>query len=241
MDIYRVRINSIEDRGGPVKVYYTDKPEGFYWEEGAHVHLALPGFDAGERPDKTLVRHMSILTLPKEGRVGIITRLDSSDSRYKKTLSTLKPGDDVYLFKSRSVLRLRRDGRPVHILTMGVAVGAMRPLALSYADDPQGIPSMTGIIVDRREHYPFEEELSTLSAPSLHLVHARSRADFQDNLSRLSTQGKPWFLVIGSDAFIHDCIIALRERGVSLDDIIVDLKDEKRLELFHQLGLLAQV
>ena len=83
MEIYRVRISRVDDLGDLVRVYYFDKPAGFDWDEGAHVHLGLPGFDAGEKRDKSLVRHMSILTLVEEDTVGVITRLDSSDSRYK--------------------------------------------------------------------------------------------------------------------------------------------------------------
>ena len=56
MEIYRVSVSRIEDLGDRVSVYYFDKPEGFGWDEGAHVHLALPGFNTGEFPDKALVR-----------------------------------------------------------------------------------------------------------------------------------------------------------------------------------------
>ena len=112
MEIYLVRINRVDDLGDLVRVYYFDKPAGFDWDEGAHVHLGLPGFDAGEKRDKTLVRHMSILTLVEEDTVGVITRLDSSDSRYKLMITDMKPGDEASLFKTGSALRLLQDLSP---------------------------------------------------------------------------------------------------------------------------------
>lgn len=237
MEIYRVRINRVDDLGDLVRVYYFDKPAGFDWDEGAHVHLGLPGFDAGEKRDKTLVRHMSILTLVEEDTVGVITRLDSSDSRYKLMITDMKPGDEASLFKIGSALRLKRDGRPVVILTMGVAVGAMRPLAISYANNPEGIPEMTAITVNRRDTYPFKEELEALEAPRLTLHHVKSRAAFQHALLGLILDNKPWFLIIGSNDFLRDCIYGLRDRGISPDDMVVDLKPEKRAVLFESLKL----
>lgn len=237
MDIYRVEINRSEDLEGRVSVFYFDKPEGFDWDEGAHMHLALPGFNAGERPDKALVRHMSILTLPDEESVGVITRLDSSDSDYKRRLAVMKPGEECYLFKTGSALKLRRDGRPVVILTMGVAIGAARPLVLSFTGNPEGIPGMISLTVNRRENYPFRDEMERLSAPGLKLMQVNSRAAYREALNELSTQSRPWFLIIGSDDFMRESIFALRNKGVETRDMVVDLKPEKRAALFERLGI----
>ena len=90
MDIQRVAILRMEDLGGQVKIYHLAKPADFSWAEGAHVHLALPGFNTGSAPDRDLVHHMSILTLVDEDEIGVITRLDSSDSRYNKDVVCAK-------------------------------------------------------------------------------------------------------------------------------------------------------
>ena len=239
MDIYRAAIRRTEDMGSRVSLFYFDKPPGFGWDEGAHVHLALPGFNDTERPDKSLVRHMSILTLVDEQSVGVITRLDSSDSDYKRRLAAMGPGDECYLFKIGSALKLRRDGRPVAILTMGVAIGAARPLAISYAKNPQGIPRMISLTVNRRDDYPFRAEMEGLSAPGLKLMQAKSREAYREALRGLSTENSPRFLIIGSDEFMRESIFALRDKAVSPDDMVVDLKPEKRAALFDSLGLSA--
>lgn len=237
MDIYRVTIKRIKHYDSRVKVYYFDKPENFDWAEGSHVHLGLPGFNIGERPNKELVRHMSILTLSEENEVGVITRLDSSASLYKQSLGKMQSGDEAYLFKSSSIMHLRRDGRPVVVAAMGVAIGALRPLVLSYSKNPQGVPYMHAITVNRAERYPFQEEIEALRADQLTVVHAKSRAQLQSSLRGLSTEQKPWFLLIGSDDFLLESIHTLQDLGIELKDIIVDLKAEKREALFKRLGL----
>lgn len=66
MKIYWTKINKIIDETSEIKTYLLDCPENFTWEEGAHTHLALEGFNAGDKPNKSLVRHMSISTLPRK-------------------------------------------------------------------------------------------------------------------------------------------------------------------------------
>lgn len=75
MQIYWTTLVDVIDEATDTKTFYLDLPEGFTWEEGAHTHLALEGFNSGEKPDKGLVRHMSIATLPEENTIGITTRL----------------------------------------------------------------------------------------------------------------------------------------------------------------------
>lgn len=82
--IYPVKLLETRDFGGAARAFYFEKPQGFSWDEAAHMHLALPGFDEGGVRNKALIHHLSIITLPEEGRVGFLTRLDSSDSVYKK-------------------------------------------------------------------------------------------------------------------------------------------------------------
>lgn len=78
MKIYWTKISKIIDETSENKTYLLDCPENFTWEEGAHTHLALEGFNAGDKPNKRLVCYMSISTLPEENVIGITTRIVSS-------------------------------------------------------------------------------------------------------------------------------------------------------------------
>jgi hypothetical protein len=238
--IYPVKLLETRDFGGAARAFYFEKPQGFSWDEAAHMHLALPGFDEGGVRNKALIHHLSIITLPEEGRVGFLTRLDSSDSVYKKTLAGLKTGDSVYLFKPGSILRLRRDGRPVVLLSMGVGAGVLRPLALRYAKNQEGIPSFTACLAARGEGYPFEEELAGLRAPGLAIRACSGRAAFAHALESLPFENSALYLIVGSDSFIKGCIDTLLEKGVSLDDMVIDLKPEKRAALLERLGFISQ-
>ena len=71
---YKLKIIDINEEAQGTKTYYFEKPEGFFWEAGANIHVGLVGFDQGEKPNKEWVRHMSIITLPEENRIGITTK-----------------------------------------------------------------------------------------------------------------------------------------------------------------------
>src|SRR5690625_5478770 len=90
MKIYWTKINKIIEESQEVKTYLLDCPEGFTWEEGAHTHFALEGFNAGDKPNRSLIRHMSITTLPNENSIGITTRIKEQCSRSEEHTSELQ-------------------------------------------------------------------------------------------------------------------------------------------------------
>lgn len=89
MQIYWTKINKIVEESPEIRTYFLDCPEDFTWEEGSHTHLALEGFNAGDKPNRSLVRHMSISTLPEENTIGITTRIREQCSEYKAILMYL--------------------------------------------------------------------------------------------------------------------------------------------------------
>lgn len=115
MKIYWTQINKIVEETDNVKTYYLDCPEDFTWEEGAHTHLALKGFNAGNKPNRSLVRHMSITTLPHENIIGITTRIREKCSEYKAVLRNLEIGTEVALFKTHSNVPLKRENKNVYL------------------------------------------------------------------------------------------------------------------------------
>ena len=100
MQIYWAKINKIIEETTEVKTYLLDCPEDFTWEEGAHTHLALEGFNAGDKPNRSLIRHMSISTLPQSNSIGITTRIREQCSEFKMILRNLEVGNEIALFKN---------------------------------------------------------------------------------------------------------------------------------------------
>src|SRR5699024_3112470 len=120
MQIYWTKINKIVDETPEIKTYYLDLPKDFTWEEGAFTHLGLKGFDEGEKPNRGLVRHMSISTIPNEKLIGITTRIREQCSEFKAALRQHQVGDEVALFKIHCNVPLRRENRNIYLLSAGV-------------------------------------------------------------------------------------------------------------------------
>lgn len=59
MQIYWTTLVDVIDEATDTKTFYLDLPEGFTWEEGAHTHLVLEGFNSEEKPDKGLVWYVN--------------------------------------------------------------------------------------------------------------------------------------------------------------------------------------
>ncbi|NLC32221.1 MAG: hypothetical protein GX781_02870 [Clostridiales bacterium] len=237
MIYYPVTIKQIIQMGQGIVSFYVSKPEGLDWEEATHIHVALPDFDADGTANKALVHHLSLISLPFEEDIIITTRLDSSDSLFKKRLASLQAGDGLILFKPGSYLRFERDGRPVVLITMGVAAAVARPLVKRYLQNSEGIPSLTCISLSSTRPAPFAGELDALGTPGLSLVRPRNRYELLDCLKNIQTDPDPRWLVLGSDEFLRDIILALRCRGIKDEDIVLDLKPQKRAALYERMGL----
>lgn len=237
LEIHTLPIKRTVDEAPGVRTFLFDIPEGFTWKPGAHIHAAIPGFNEGDTPNRELVRHMSVSTLPEEDALGFTTRLDSSDSQFKRTISGYGPGDELAFFKCGSILGLPDDGRPVVLLSQGVGIASMRPLLVSYArrvgaGELGGTPSVTSITVDAAPAGIFEDELSTLDARDLSIRRVAHRAEFNDAVRALPHPADSLFEVVGSDAFLRSAIALLRTLGVPDTSIVLDKKEAKRAPFF---------
>lgn len=231
---YKLKIIDIIEEAKGTKTYLLVKPEEFKWDEGSHTHIGIVGFDEGEKPNKSLVRHMSIMSLPNEKTVGITTRVPGSSSEFKNKLSELNTGDELIIFKVGSRMSLRRSNRPIILLSMGVGIATMRPLILSFLNDKADIPFLVNANVDSSGEFVYKDELDKLTNDCYKNYWIDSRMDFYETLNKLVETKNAIYYVIGSDLFIKDMIQRLRSKNVSDSDIILDKKDEKVIEFFEQ-------
>ncbi|QAA34537.1 FAD-dependent oxidoreductase [Clostridium manihotivorum] len=222
---HNIKVIDIVNEAKGTKTYYFERPEGFNWQEGAHTHIAHVGFDAGEKPNRDLVRHMSIMTLPSEGKIGITTRFPSSPSQYKSKLAELKIGDEVVLFKLGSVLTLRRENRPVILLSMGVGIAAMRPIILSYKNDKTNVPYVINVNVDSSKEFIYRDELDKLQDEDYNNHWVRSRKEFYEKLEQLVETEDAIYYIVGSYLFDKDVIQRLVGKNVKAENILIDKKD----------------
>ncbi len=228
MQIYWTKINQIINETPEVKTYMLDCPEGFTWEEGAHTHLALEGFNAGDKPNRGLIRHMSIMTLPGEKFIGITTRIKEECSEFKGILRSLEVGQEMALFKTHSNVPLKREGKNVYLLSSGVGLATFRPLALEYFDRADDIQHMYSLNIDSPKDFLFTNIFENAPEKKFTSQFVDNRKDYYEAVKNLAADKDGIFYVVGSDKFLVQNIEVLREQGIDLNQVMLDKREKQR-------------
>src|SRR5690625_3043036 len=184
MQIYWTKINKIIEENSEVKTYMLDCPEDFTWEEGSYTHFALEGFNAGEKPNRSLIRHMSICTLPGEDSVGITTRIKTECSEFKSILRELGEGDEVCIFKTRSNVPLKREDKNIYFLSSGVGIATFRPLVLDYLERNDKITHVHSLNVDSSQEYLFTDIFTSEPEKNFTAEFVDNRQEYYDNVRK---------------------------------------------------------
>ncbi len=230
MQIYWTKINKIIEETPEVKTYMVDCPDSLTWVEGAHIHLALEGFNAGDKPNRSLIRHMSISTLPHEDSIGITTRIREQCSKFKTILRNLEVGDEVAIFKIHSNVPLKRENKNVYLLSAGVGLATFRPLVLDYfkrADDVKQIHSLN---IDSSNDFLFNNIFESAPEKKFTAQFVNNRGDYYEEVKKLAADSNGIFYVVGSDEFLKENIEILIARGIKPDQIMLDKHEKQRLE-----------
>ncbi|GIN57316.1 hypothetical protein J8TS2_16350 [Lederbergia ruris] len=236
MQIYWTKINKIIDETPEVKTYLVDRPEGLTWEEGAHIHLALEGFNAGDKPNRSLIRHMSISTLPYENLIGITTRIREQCSEFKAILRTLEVGNKVAIFKIHSNVPLKREDKNVYLLSSGVGLATFRPLVLDYFERADNVNQIHSLNIDSSKNFLFTDIFSSASDKKFTSQFVDNRKDYYEEVKKLAADKDGLFYIVGSDEFLKQNIEVLREQGIKPEQIMLD-KHERQLPEFLSFDL----
>ncbi len=224
---YRSKITEIREEGPGIIAYILEIPDGLTWEEGAHMHVAVPFSSESDEVTKGTVRHLSVMSLPAEGNLSFTTKISENPSAYKKSLSELKEGDELILFKFCSRLTPERTGKNIVILTQGIAVAAARPVILSIIRNPEGIKSLTSLNISRPGSFILKDELEGIKSPKTKLIWESDRDEFLRMVEGLSEDKDTVFYIAGGDNFICRTVSILKKNGVNPSDIRSDRKQEK--------------
>ncbi|TWT06534.1 FAD-dependent oxidoreductase [Planococcus sp. CPCC 101016] len=236
MQIYWTKINKIIEETPEVRTYLLDRPEDFIWQEGSHTHFALEGFNAGEKPNRGLIRHMSISTLPHENSIGITTRIKEQCSEFKAVLRNLEIGDEVAIFKTHSNVPLKREDKNVYLLSSGVGLATFRPLVLDYLEHADNVNQIHSLNIDSSKDFLFTNVFE--SAPDKKFISqfVDNRKDYYAEVENLAADKEGLFYVVGSDEFLMHNIKVLREQGIKPEQIVLD-KREQSLPEFLSVDL----
>ncbi|MFV0342523.1 MAG: hypothetical protein ACK5JH_06460 [Anaerocolumna sp.] len=232
---YRVKIIKIKEESKGTVTYLLEKPRDFTWLAGAHTHIGLVGFDAGEKPNKDLVRHMSIMTLPEENCIGFTTKFTAEPSEFKERLGKLGVGDEIIIFKIGCRMALRREYKKIVLLSMGVGIATMRPLVLDYKKNGSGIKSLVSINVNSTKDYLYKDELDGMMDDSYCNFWVDSRKTFYEELEKASTEGDGIYYLVGSYEFLLEVIAFLGKKGIEQDSIVIDKPEIQLPHYFDEL------
>ena len=225
MSVQWTKIKQIIEETSEVKTYLLELPEDFTWEEGAHTHLALKGFNDGDAPNKSLVRHMSISTLPHENVVGITTRIKELCSEFKSILKTLEVGDEMALFKIHSNVPLKRENKNIYLLSSGVGIATFRPIVLTYLENQENVTSVTALNVDSSKEFLFTDIFTSDASKNFTANYVESRENYYAEAEKLAKDPNGLYYVIGSDEFIHQNIELLFKNGITREQIVLDKRE----------------
>lgn len=233
MEKYRLPIIEIIDEAPNIKTFVFEKPKDFTWDEGAHIHMAINGYDIGEKVNKDLVRHLSISSLPNEDKLAVTTKFYEMRSQFKTALLEAGVGDEAIFFKVGSRLKLVDKNPNVVLLSMGVSIASMRPIILTYLEDKKGVEKLTNINVSKAGEGIYRKELDIISDDSFENVWIENRNDLTAYLEKMDFSLPTTFYITGSDLFLQNMINYLIGQGVTPDNIIIDKKDLARQEFFN--------
>ncbi|TCI77827.1 dihydropteridine reductase [Exiguobacterium sp. SH0S1] len=234
MQIYWTPIQRVVEEAPDTYTFQLELPDGFTWDEGAHTHFALEGFNKKDKPNRSLIRHMSISTLPREGAIGITTRIKRECSEFKSILRDMEIGEQVAIFKTHSNVPLQRDGKNIYLLSAGVGLATFRPLVLEYLENGEGIPHLHSLNVDSSANYLFEDVFTSTDTFTADFVDSRGR--YHETVKTLAEDMDGLYYVVGSDDFLRETIATLCERGISREQIVLDKHDFQLDEFFTGKG-----
>ncbi|MDQ0178551.1 dihydropteridine reductase [Bacillus chungangensis] len=228
MQIYWTKINKIIEETPEIKTFMLDCPEGFTWEEGAHTHFALEGFNAGDKPNRGLIRHMSISTLPHENSIGITTRIREQCSEFKAILRNLEVGNEIALFKTHSNVPLKREGKNIYLLSSGVGLATFRPLVLDYFESADNVNQIHSLNIDSSKDFLFTNIFKSVPDKKFTSQFVDNRKDYYEEVKKLAADKDGLFYVVGSDEFLVQNIEVLREQGIKPEQIMLDKHEQQR-------------
>ena len=232
MQIYWSKLIDVVTESPEVKTFVFECPEDYTWEEGSHIHLAFEGFNTGEKPDRSLIRHMSISTLKDENTIGITTRIRKEPSKFKQILNTMEIGSEAAIFKTHTNVPLKREGKNIYMLSSGVGLATFRPLALKYLKTQDNVAKVHSLNIDSSKDYLFTDIFESSADKNLTAHFVSSRDEYYQEAEKLTADKDALFYVVGSDEFLRQNIEMLLNQGIPNHQIMLDKHESQREKLF---------
>ncbi len=195
------------------------------WKEGDHSMLIV------NVDDMLTGKKLSLDSLEEEGIIRFTTRIKKEASAFKKELLELIKGEDVMLTEPAGKMTLRRENRPIVLLSNGIGIAGVRGVVKTYVKDQTGVTQMISMNVDHKsniyksEFDQYKKEIKDFDAYYLSHRHTLTGMLYHE-LKVLSKRHKekPIVYVVGSDDFVQDQISYLKDLEFVDDDIVIGSK-----------------
>lgn len=232
MQIYWSKLIDVVNESPEVKTFVFECPEDYTWEEGSHIHLAFEGFNTGEKPDRSLIRHMSISTLKDENTIGITTRIRKDASKFKQILNEMPIGDKAAIFKTHTNVPLKREGKNIYMLSSGVGLATFRPLVLDYLNDNDNVAKIHSLNIDSSKNYLFPDIFQSSADKNLTAHFVSTRDEYYEEAEKLTEDKDALFYVVGSDEFLKQNVDLLLKQGIPNHQIMLDKHESQKEQYF---------
>jgi len=232
MQIYWSKLIDVVTESPEVKTFIFECPEDYTWDEGSHIHLAFEGFNTGEKPDRSLIRHMSISTLMDENKIGITTRIRKESSKFKNILNNMAVGEQAAIFKTHTNVPLKREGKNIYMLSSGVGLATFRPLALDYLNNSDNVEKIHSLNIDSSKHYLFTDIFKNNSDKNMTAHFVSSRDEYYEAAEKLTADKDALFYVVGSDEFLKQNVDMLLKQGIPNHQISLDKHESQKDQFF---------
>lgn len=200
-----------------------ESPEINTWREGdsAKLYLTVAGEPVG--------RKFSFASLPGEACIRFTTRIKPLRSDFKSSLAALKAGEMVELTAPQGEFALKREQRPIVLLSNGVGIAAMRSLIKAYEADQTGVPVLYQLNVDGSGAL-YEAEFNALAKAltTFQSAYTKNRLDFYHALTEVvkhmenQYEESAYYYAVGSEQFVTDVTAFLNDAGIANIAIVTD-------------------
>src|SRR5699024_12866534 len=136
----------------------------------------------GDKQNGSLIRHMSISTVPHEKSIGITTRIKEECSEFKNILRNLEIGHEVALFKTYSNVPLKQEDKNVYLLSSGVGLSTFRPLVLDYLNNATNVNQLHSLNIDSTNHDLFSPTLESAPEKGFTTHFVDNRNDYYEEV-----------------------------------------------------------
>jgi ferredoxin-NADP reductase len=200
---------------------------------GQYFFVTLP--DVGHQDDKSLRRHITVVTSPNErGVLGFATRM--RDTAFKRSLGELPVGAEVEVEPPKGSFGLPQDAsRPLVFVAGGIGITVFRSMLRYIAEE--GLSHRVTLIYSNRDRAStaFLDELQGLERenPNLRLVLTMTQDEgWEGETRRIDSEfltdhlgadlNEHTFLVAGPPAMVEGVQKALAEAGVDEENVVAE-------------------